>query len=111
MTVDVSLVALGWIGVCGLVWSLIHGRILWVQWRDKRMRPGPLGVGLWVQFTGMTLVVAVSFTRRFWRDVGPVHAAGDAALVAVAVAMTWLTSQLVRRWLRTEDRHDRRAGD
>lgn len=98
--VDVSTLALGWIGVCGLVWSLVHGRILWLQWRDQGMRPGPLGIGLWVQFTGMGLVVAVVFTRRVWPDVEAVVLAGEGALVVVAAAMTWLVGQLVRRWIR-----------
>lgn len=100
MTVDVATVALGWIGVCGLVWMLVHGRILWLQWRDEGMRPGPLGFGLWVQFTAMFLVVAVVFTRRVWPDVEAVRLAGEGALVTVAAAMTWLTGQLVRRWVR-----------
>lgn len=97
---DVALLALAWIGVAALVWSLVHGRILWLQWRDQRMRPGPLGFGLWVQFTAMGLVVVVVFTRRVWPDVEAVRLAGEGALVVVALAMTWLTGQLVRRWIR-----------
>lgn len=100
MKVDVAVLALGWIGVCGAVWSLVHGRILWLQWRDQGMRPGPLGFGLWVQFSAMALVVAAVFTRRVWPGHASVRMAGEFALVAVALAMTWLTGQLVRRWIR-----------
>lgn len=97
---DVVVLALAWIGGCGVVWSLVHGRILWLQWRDLGMRPGPLGFGLWVQFTGMACVVGVSLARRVWPHVEWAQRFSEAALLVVAVAMTWLTGHLIRRWIR-----------
>lgn len=94
--IDIIMLSLFWIGLMSIVWMVVHGYYLARQWRQKRIRPGVLGGGLWVMFAALATVCAAGVTRRFVPDWTVLMAIIDVAIVGVAVATTWLVAQLFR---------------
>lgn len=94
--VNVVPILLTWIGGVCLLWSLVHGRYMWCQWRETGRPPGVFGGGLWAMFTGMATVCLVGITRILLPDMIVLRAISQAALLAVAVAVSWLFYKLLR---------------